>query len=58
MNTILIIFDDEKLIRFTWYSEKEKNTAWKEFKRELKQAPSEVDVRYMTETEFLKLIKR
>jgi hypothetical protein len=58
MNTILLIYDSEKLIRFTWYSEKEKNTAWKEFKRELKESPSEVSVRYMTEQEFLKLIKR
>jgi hypothetical protein len=56
MNTILIIHDSEKLIRFTWYSEKEKDTAWKEFKRELKEAPSEVNVNYMTETEFIKLI--
>jgi hypothetical protein len=56
MNTILIIFSRNKLIRFTWYGEKESDLAWKEFKREIKNAPSEVEVRYMTEEEFLKLI--
>jgi predicted nucleic acid-binding protein len=56
MNTILLIHDSKKLIRFTWYEESANEMAWKEFQRELKAAPSEVTVRYMTEQEFLKMI--
>jgi len=57
MTTILITFTPTKVLRFEIFEESEKETAWKEFKKELKAAPSEVEVRIMTEDEFIKLMK-
>lgn len=56
MNQILLVYTATKLKRISFYSERDKQMAWNEFKRELKEAASDTYVELMIETEFLKRI--
>jgi hypothetical protein len=56
MKTILIIHTENKVIYFDAFERKE--DADKELIKALKKATSEVGYKLITETEFIKLIKR